>query len=277
MAELHYTTPPSYDPAVIAARAEELLESDIETVTPDSGSGTFLLIHKKHNIQREEGVVSPQTAILSTDKQTDPATYAAIIAQSWACNDAAARIESSKRSLLITEMLAEGLADSLEPAERIRLFHGVLQAFVEITQPNAIVFKHSQQVAYPLAYLDSCEKDPIDRLGSLNVRFFSISNSETNDMLMDTRGLDEIGLHDLQVHFRDLDPNDVSKLLFSTAKYIFENGPVDGSGQTVAGTVPDSEWSCQFEDALVEPKRNILDLNPGPIYAAGNRETTRLE
>ena len=270
MAELHYTTQPSYDPAAIAARAEQLLESGIESLTPEEGSGTFLLIHKNHSVQLEEGNVAPQTAILSTDKETDPAEYTATVAQSWACNDAAARIESSKCALMITEMLASGL----QPAERIRLFHGVLQAFVEITQPNAIVFKHSQQIAYPLAYLESCEKDPIDRLGSLNVRFFSISNSQTKNMLMDTRGLDEIGLHDLQVHFRELDPNDVSKLLFSTAKYIFENGPVNDSGQTIAGTVPDSEWGCQFEESLVEPKRELLDLNPGPPYAAGKRETT---
>ena len=270
MAELHYTTQPSYDPAAIAARAEQLLESGIESLTPEEGSGTFLLIHKNHSVQLEEGNVAPQTAILSTDKETDPAEYTATVAQSWACNDAAARIESSKCALMITEMLASGL----QPAERIRLLHGVLQAFVEITQPNAIVFKHSQQIAYPLAYLESCEKDPIDRLGSLNVRFFSISNSQTKNMLMDTRGLDEIGLHDLQVHFRELDPNDVSKLLFSTAKYIFENGPVNDSGQTIAGTVPDSEWGCQFEESLVEPKRELLDLNPGPPYAAGKRETT---
>lgn len=271
MAELHYTTPPSYDPDSLAARAEELLVSGIETLTPDSSSGTFLLIHKNHSRQLEGVSVAPQTAILSSDKKTDPAQYAATVQQSWACNDAAARIESSKWSLLITEMLADGLA----PAERIRLFHGVLQAFVEITQPNAIVFQHSQQIAYPLAYLESCEKDPIDRLGSLNVRFYSVSNSETKDMLMDTRGLDEIGLHDLQVHFRDLDPNDVSQLLFRTAKYIFDNGPVIDSGQTVAGTVPDSKWSCQFEQSLVEPKRDVLDLNPGPPHAAGAREVTQ--
>ena len=267
MAELHYTTPPSYDPAALAARAEQLLDSEIETLAPDSNNGTFLLIHKNHSVQLEERVVVPQTAILATDKETNPADYTTTVQQSWACNDAAARIESSKCALLVTEMLADGL----EPADRLRLFHGVLQALVEVTQPNAIVFKHSQQIAYPLAYLESCEKDPIERLGSLNVRFYSISNSETRDMLMDTRGLDEIGLHDLQVHFRDLDPNDVSQLLFSTAKYIFENGPVIDADQTVAGTVPDSKWGCQFEQSLVAPKRAVLDLNPGPPHAAGAR------
>ncbi len=270
MAELHYTTPPSYDVDALAARAQELLDSGIETLQPDSESGSFLLAHKNHSIPdlaNPAGVITPQTAILASDKVTDPSAYAASIQQSWACNDAAARIESSKSAIMITEMMASDLA----PKERVRLFHGVLQAFVEITQPNAIAFMHSQQIASPIAYLESCSKDPIQRLGALNVRFFSISNSQSNDMVMDTRGLEEIGLHDLQVHFHDLDPNDVSQLLFNTALYVFENGNVIDSGQTVAGTIPDSQWGCQFEDALVEPKRSILDLNPGAPYAAGVR------
>jgi len=269
-AELHYTTPPSYDAAALATRAEELLHSGIRVLNPDSDRGTILLAHENLEVHYKDGAAPPQTAVLATDKETDPSAYTASIQQSWACNDAAARIESSKHGLMITEMLARGL----EPSERIRLFHGVLQAFVEITQPNAIAWGHSQQIVAPLAYLDSCTKDPIHRIGSLNVRFYSISNSDTNDMVMDTRGLDEIGLHDLQVHFRELDPNDVSQLLFNTAQYIFENGPVIDSGQTVAGTVPDSKWGCQFEQSLVEPKREILDLNPGAPYAAGIRETT---
>jgi len=246
MVELHYTTPPQYDPAALAARANELTDSGIEMLTPDSDSGTYLLVHKKQVIETKDGEIAAQTAVLSTGKATDP---------------------TSRCAILITEMLADGM----EPSDRIRLFHGVLQAFIEITQPNAIAFMHSQQIVAPLAYLDSCTKDPIERIGSLNVRFFSVSNSENKDMLMDTRGLDEIGLHDLQVHFRELDPNDVSKLLFSTALYIFENGAVVDTGQTVAGTVPDSEWGCQFEKSLVDPNREILDLNPGPPYAAGGR------
>ena len=163
------------------------------------------------------------------------------------------------------------MARGFEPTDRVRLFHGVLQAAVEITKPHAIVFGHSQQIVAPDAYLKSCSDDPIKRLGGLNVRFFSISNSDSGDMLMDTRGLDEIGLHDLQCHFHDLDPNDVSQVLLNTALYIFENGPVIESGQTVAGTAPESQWQCQFEESLLEPKREVLDLNPGQLFAAGNR------
>jgi hypothetical protein len=90
-------------------------------------------------------------------------------------------------------------------------------------------------------------------------------------LLMDTRGLNEIGLHDLQCHFHDCDPNDVSNLLFNTAVYIFENGCIE-SGNTVAGIKPDSKWACQFEDSLLEPKRELLDLNPGFPSTSGNRK-----
>jgi len=163
------------------------------------------------------------------------------------------------------------MAQSLPPADRVMLFHGLLQAFVELTNPHAIVFKHSQQVVAPETYLVSCDEPPIQRHGAVNVRFFRVSNSDTDDMVMDTRGLDEIGLHDLQCHFRELDPNDVSAVLYNTAFYIVENGPVIESGHTIPGTGPDSKWRCRFENSLLDPQRELLDLNPGPPYAAGHR------
>ena len=31
------------------------------------------------------------------------------------------------------------------------------------------------------------------------------------------------------------------------------------------------QWSCQYEDALIQPVRCVMDICPGE-YAAGNRE-----
>lgn len=265
IAELHYSSPPSYESVLIAKRAEELLDSGIKS--SKSTSDTLLFFHTKHQIEYKDGASAAQTALLATDKPTDVDAYADSIQQSWSCEDAADRIASSTSSRLVNEFMSR----HLEPVERIRLFHGVLQAVAEITRPLAIVFSHSQQVVAGDAYLESCSNEPIQRMGSLNVRFFNISNSDSGDMIMDLRGLDEIGLHDLQCHFRKLDPNAVSKVLFNTALYIFENGPVIESGQTVAGAAPDSKWLCQFENSLLEPKRELLDLNPGSPFAAGSR------
>jgi len=90
-------------------------------------------------------------------------------------------------------------------------------------------------------------------------------------MIMDTWGLAEIGLNDLQCHFRELDPKRVAGVLLNTAVYIFEKGSVIKSGETVAGIEPESKWRCQFENSLLEPKREVLDLDPGRPYAAGKR------
>ena len=169
-----------------------------------------------------------------------------------------------------TLLIAEMMARALRPAERLEIFHSVLQAAVETAKPQALVFKHSQQVIAPADYLAAASETPIQRPGSLNVRFFNISNSP-GDMIMDTRGLEEIGLHDLQCHFRDLDPNDVGRTLYNLAHYIFENGPVIESGHTVAGIDADSRWQCQFEQSLLAPERQVLDINPGAPHAAGQR------
>ena len=152
----------------------------------------------------------------------------------------------------------------------VAIFHGVLRAAIDVTAPDALVFKHSQQVVAPADYLAACSDDPILRPGAMNVRLVNIADAD-GDMLMDTRGLKEIGLHDLQCHFRELDPTDVARVLYNTGVSIFENGPVIESGQTVAGIEEDSKWRCQFENALLGPEREVLDLNPGAPYAGGGR------
>ena len=148
-------------------------------------------------------------------------------------------------------MVTEMMARLLPPADRVSLFHGVL-CHDRGCRADALVFKHSQQVVTPADYIAECSQTPILRPGSLNVRFFNITNSD-GDMVMDTRGLAEIGLHDLQCHFRNLDPKEVARVLFNTALYIFEKGSVIESGQTVEGVEPASKWRCQLENSLLEP------------------------
>jgi len=264
--ELHFSKPPQCDYAAIKARAQAILGEELDASDPGKAGKAFLLFHKNHPIEYREGPAPAQTVVLAASGAADLADYQSEIEQSWGFRDCAQVLGESRHTLLVTEMMAR----ALPPGERVRLFHGVLQAVIEVTRPQALVFKHSQQVVQPRAYLDAAGEEPIQRPGALNVRFFRITDPE-GDMLMDTRGLSETGLHDLQCHFRQLDPNEVSRVLYNTALYIFEKGPVIESGNTVAGIAPDSMWRCQFEDSLLEPKREVLDLDPGKPFAAGKR------
>jgi hypothetical protein len=266
MVELHYHRQATCDHAAIVARAKEILESDLDSSEPSAVDKAFLIIHKDHPVEYADAHVPVQTAILKNDQPIQLETYRSDIQQSWRCREAETLLRGSQESRLITEMMAR----LLPPHDRVALFHGVLRAAIDVTSPDALVFKHTQQVIAPAEYQAASSQDPIVRPGSLNVRFFNIANSH-GSMLMDTRGLEEIGLQDLQCHYRALDPKAVAAVLFNTAVYIFQKGPVIESGQTVEGTEPGSKWRCQFENSLLEPKRVVLDLNPGAPYGAGNR------
>jgi Domain of unknown function (DUF4261) len=102
------------------------------------------------------------------------------------------------------------------------------------------------------------------------MRFYTISNSP-GDMVMDTLGLAALGLPDLQCHFRGLEPGRVMALLSNAGYYVYERGDVIEVGHTIEGLEPGSRWRCRHEGSLLPPSRAVLDLNPGPPYAAGGR------
>lgn len=263
---LHFASRPNHDFGAIHDRAEELLGESLDAPPPNEVQNAFALWHKSHPIAVKEGTIYPQTALLCADGQVKPDALAEFCQQSWQCRDAAELVAPSRHTLLVAELFAQ----SLPAIDRIRLFQGVLQAAIELTQPIALQFHHSQQIVRTQDWLDAVEEEPVLRPGTLNVRFFNISGTD-GDMLMDTRGLKELDLPDLQCHFRDLDPNDLSRVLYNTAIYLVENGPVIESGHTIQGIDTGSKWTCQLEDALIPPNRTVLDLNPGAPHAAGDR------
>jgi hypothetical protein len=264
--ELLYRSRPAIDYAAVKERARQILNAELDSTDPATADNVFLIFHKSHTIKYAEGELPAQTAIMRTDQPVQLADYSAVLEQSWRCANAAELVGACQYPCIVTEMMTR----NLPPLDRATIYHGVLQAMIEVTSPHALVFKHSQQVIDPNDYLAACLEPPAHRPGSINVRLFNISET-AGDKVMDTRGLTEVGLHDLQCHFRDLRPPAVAGVLYNTALYVFEKGPVIESGQTVDGIDPDAKWRCQFEDALVEPKREVLDLNPGHPFAAGGR------
>lgn len=95
------------------------------------------------------------------------------------------------------------------------------------------------------------------------MRLFNIQG-RPGETLMDTLGMAAFALPDLQCHFVGLDPGRVASCLYGYAEYLFQNGRVIDSGHTVQGLTPGSKWSVRSEESLVEPAREVLDLDPGP-------------
>ncbi|MNI91289.1 hypothetical protein D3C73_1489270 [compost metagenome] len=95
-------------------------------------------------------------------------------------------------------------------------------------------------------------------------------------MLVDTLGLYAIGLPDIQYHFHDLNPDDIVGHAYNVASYIFDaNAPVK-NGETIDGLEDgrmsrEVRWRCQYEESLIQPIREVMDICPGE-YASGRRE-----
>ena len=107
----------------------------------------------------------------------------------------------------------------------------------------------------------------------VNVRFFNIEGTE--DMLIDTVGMSTLFLPDLQYHFHDMDPNWVVNHAYNVASYILEHDNPIQDGETIDGVADgrmcrEIQWKCQYEDALIQPPRGVLDIHMGE-YAAGGR------
>jgi hypothetical protein len=102
---------------------------------------------------------------------------------------------------------------------------------------------------------------------AVNLRHFHVEEGRSGETVVDTRGLDALGLPDLQCHFVGLEPSVVAELLWRVARYLYEEGAVIEDGDAVTGP-DDGEWRCRWEESLVDPPRDLLDIAPPAPYSA---------
>ena len=72
-----------------------------------------------------------------------------------------------------------------------------------------------------------------------------------------------------------MDPNWVVNHAYNLASYILANDNPIQDGETVDGVEGGQmsrnlQWKCQYEDALIQPSRGVLDIHMGP-FASGQR------
>ena len=183
------------------------------------------------------------------------------VSQTWDWEGAEAAVSASRCSLLVTEMFGDGRT----PQERWDAMSAVVSEMAQLTRPTALSWPQSQRVGGPELFAAG------DLDGLINVRYFSISN-DPGAIVMDTLGLHVFGLPDVQCHYRDREPGEIAAMLFSTAVYLFRSGDVIADGNTISGPRGDERFVCFHERALVAPSRQVIDVDLGEPYAAGQRD-----
>lgn len=183
----------------------------------------------------------------------DNQPLAAACAQSWHWPQAEAAVAACGYQVVVTDFMAR----ALELPQRLGFFQRALDAVLAELQPQAIYFLSSQKLVEPRAY-QARGQAVLD--GLMNVRFFNVAGSASEEMFMDTLGLHALGLPDFQVRFRELDPGRVAGALTGYAYYLLEHGPVVEDGNTIQGLTPQQKWTCYYADAAVDPAREVIDL-----------------
>jgi hypothetical protein len=182
------------------------------------------------------------------------------VSQTWDWDGAEAALADCRYSLLVTEMF--GAAST--PPERWSAMSGVVAEILRLTHPLVLSWPQSQRVGEPTFF----SADDLD--GLINVRYFNIAN-DPGTMVMDTLGLHVFSLPDVQCHFRDRKPGEIAEMLFATGAYLFRSGDVIEDGNTISGPNGDERLVCFHEPALLEPSRQVIDVDLGDPYAAGQR------
>ena len=265
--DLLYRSAPSVNKAHLLAHLRQHCPG-IEPLDGSEYGDSLAFVHTRHVVSYRDGAIPAQAFMSIAEEPPDSRRLASAIQQSWRLGNAAGVVDSCSHSIVVTDLMANGLDYQL----RFDLFQRVLNAFMAAAPCDAIHWAHAEQVIAADDFISAQKGSLSDMLsaGPINVRFFNVENSG-GDLLMDTRGLSAFGLPDLQCHFHELDPREVAVVLYNTALYLYEAGDVIDDGHTVDGVAADSKWLCQHEESLAGPTRVVLDMNPGPPFAAGGR------
>ena len=251
-------------PAAIVEKLNDRFE-EIETVSDKPSAMMFAL--RAHTVTYADAKQAPsQLLITGCTEITEPIGDAIARTQFWECPDGVELLDSCRYQIMISDFMAAGL-----PAlERAEILADWLATALELFPTCACVYIDASG---KLLTADSARNNPYNDARrfiwfGVNARFFNIQN--TDDKLVDTLGLYALGLPDVQYHFHSLDPNHVVNHAYNIAIYQFENDAPVKSGETVGGIDPDDKWVCQYERSLIQPVRNVLDIEAGG-FASGNR------
>ena len=193
--------------------------------------------------------------------------------QLWDVPDAEKIINDCKYTIMVNTMLGAALPYKEQAEVILSQVEAALECYPECI---GIFAPQSGKLITPEMFEEKKKFSLTERFIHLfmNVRFFNVSDA--NEMVIDSLGLYVFGGADVQVHFKELNPNHVVNYVYNIACYQFDNDFPIKSGETIDsidenGKIQiDLQWSVQYENALIDPERTVLDINCGK-YAGGSR------
>ena len=263
--EALYAQPPQLDGETLRAALAKRLGT-VDLISAAADSDTIMLALRDYAVDYgDKKEVPSEIAIFRAEQPCDTNDYLDALQQTWDWPEKEAALAQCRHCVLVSEFMGRGL----DTEDRLEILQAVMHVMIENGGVTAISQSNAVCLINPQRYVQT-HADGYIYYGVLNVRFFNISN-HPGDMLMDTLGAAAFGVPDVQLHFKALEPAQVTPFLFNTGVYLIQNGDAIQDGHTLTGVDGRSKWPCQHEEALIGPERLVLDVNPGAGFAAGQR------
>lgn len=233
----------------------------------------FPLPEHKVVLQDHPDGVPVMAAFLASDSGSGIDLDEMKLSQLWDVPDADQIINECKYTVLVNTMLGAALPYKEQAEVILSQVEAALECYPECI---GIYAPQSGKLITPEMFEEQKNYSLTERFIQLfvNVRFFNVS--EANEMVIDTLGFFVFGGADVQVHFKGLNPNHVVNYVYNIASYQFENDFPIKSGDTIDSIDENGkmqitpQWTVQYENALIDPERSVLDINCGK-YAGGGR------
>ncbi|MBP3384628.1 MAG: DUF4261 domain-containing protein [Firmicutes bacterium] len=222
--------------------------------------------------EKEDSNVPAQLLITECTEIKKPIMDEISYSQTWDCPESDEILKSCRYHVVATDLLAAGL----HYKDRAEMLVKYVEALVEMFPTcEAVVFETSKKML-PRETIINCDLPIESRFiyYAVNVRFFNIQDSD--DMLVDSLGMSTLFMPDLQYHFHSMDPNFVVNHAYNVLSYLYDAENPLKSGDRIDGIKEgemsmDVQWKVQYENALIQPVREVIDFNMGE-YAAGTRQ-----
>lgn len=262
-------------PELFAQKLGEKLGCGIDTVTQQD-DGIYSFGAKGLPVEYKDNAKVPAQVIVAPANEFDPGKIDSFQrSQLWDVRDGAELLDSCRYMVMCSDFMASGLPY----LERARLLTAWLETALELYPTCEAVWTPSagKLLTREQALNNPLKGDSRFMWYGVNVRFFNVSDGEEGEKIMDTLGLYALGLPDVQIHFRGLDPNPMANYLYNVGQYLYDNDVPIKPGETVDGVNGQGridrgiQWVCRYERALIQPVRPVMDICPGE-FAAGCRE-----
>lgn len=242
---------------------------EIDNFSYDEKMAGFAI--KKYVAEFKDAKLPPQVAIMGCIDFDASKIGILERSQMWNCEESEEILETCKYQVFATDMMAAVLPYK----ERAELDMDFLEALVEIfPKCKAVYFQNSGKLFTAEAIRNhNIPREDRFIYFAVNVRFFNIQGTE--DMMVDSLGMQTLFLPDLQYHFHNFNHNWVINHAYNVLSYIYDNENPIKSGDPIDG-IEDGHmsmeimWRCQYESSLIQPMREVIDIYMNE-YAAGGR------